>query len=90
MKKILLAFAVILLLSGEKIAIKTNINGSGVVDNDISGRTHMSYTNPVLLKTLLISLGEESGVSPADITVYDVYRLFPEYFEKHCAAPCYL
>lgn len=42
--------------AGEKIAIKANINGSGVFDDDTSGETQMSYTNPVLLKTLLISL----------------------------------
>lgn len=41
---------------GEKIAIKANINGSGVFDDDDSGKTKMSYTNPVLLKALLTSL----------------------------------
>ena len=41
---------------GEKIAIKANMNGSAVLDNDTSGETNMSYTNSVLLKTLLISL----------------------------------
>ncbi len=66
-------------IRGEKIAIKANINGSGVMDDDTSGRTHMSYTNPVLLKALLVSLVEDAGVAPADITVYDVSRLFPEY-----------
>ncbi len=71
-------------VSGEKIAIKTNINGFGVMDNDTSGRTQMSYTNPVLLKTLLVSLVEDAGVSPADITVYDVSRLFPEYMAELC------
>lgn len=65
-------------VSGEKIAIKTNINGSGVMDNDTSGQTQMSYTNPVLLKTLLVSLVEDAGVAPADITVYDVVPPVPE------------
>lgn len=54
---------------GEKIAIKVNINGSAVFDDDTSGATQMSYTNPVLLKTLLISLVKEGGVNPSDITV---------------------
>lgn len=69
---------------GEKIAIKTNINGSAVMDNDTSGRTHMSYTNPVLLKELLLSLVEEAGVAPPDITVYDVSRLYPDYMVEMC------
>lgn len=36
--------------AGEKVVIKANINGSGVFDDDTSGETQMSYTNPVLLK----------------------------------------
>lgn len=70
--------------SGEKIAIKANINGSAVMDDDTSGETAMSYTNPVLLKALLTSLVEEAGVRPADITVYDVSRLFPDYMVDLC------
>ena len=70
--------------AGEKIAIKANINGPGVMDNDTSGETRMSYTNPVLLKVLLTSLVEEAGVAPSDITVYDVSRLFPDYMVKLC------
>lgn len=70
--------------SGEKIAIKANINGSAVMDDDTSGETKMSYTNPVLLKALLLSLVEEAGVAPSDITVYDVSRLFPDYMVELC------
>ena len=70
--------------AGEKIVIKANINGSGVFDDDTSGETQMSYTNPVLLKTLLVSLVEEAGVSPSDIAVYDVSRLFPDYMVDLC------
>lgn len=69
---------------GEKIAIKANINGSAVFDDDTSGATQMSYTNPVLLKALLTSLVKEGGVSPSDITVYDVSRLFPDYMVSMC------
>lgn len=69
---------------GEKIAIKANINGSAVMDDDTSGRTAMSYTNPVLLKALLTSLVKDAGVAPADITVYDVSRLFPDYMVELC------
>ena len=72
--------------AGEKITIKANINGSAVFDNDTSGETSMSYTNPVLLKTLLRSLVEEAGVAPSDITVYDVSRLFPDYMVEMCTA----
>lgn len=70
--------------AGEKIAVKANINGSAVMDNDTSGETKMSYTNPVLLKALLTSLVEEAGVRPDDITVYDVSRLFPDYMVDLC------
>lgn len=45
----------------------------------------MSYTNPVLLKTLLNSLvTEAAGIAPSDITVYDVSRLFPDYMVEMC------
>lgn len=71
---------------GEKIAIKANINGSGLFDDDNSGETQMSYTNPVLLKALLTSLVKEGGVHPSDITVYDVSRIFPEYMVELCTA----
>ena len=69
---------------GEKIAIKANINGSAVFDDDTSGETRMSYTNPVLLKALLQSLVEQAGAEPSDITVYDVSRLFPDYMVEMC------
>lgn len=72
--------------AGEKIAIKANINGSAVFDDDTSGETQMSYTNPVLLKALLVSLVKEGGVNPSDITVYDVSRLFPDYMAEMCTA----
>lgn len=71
---------------GEKIAIKANINGSAVFDDDTSGQTRMSYTNPVLLRALLCALVEDAGVAPEDITVYDVSRLFPDYMVEMCTA----
>ncbi len=71
-------------VAGEKIAIKANINGSAVYDDDTSGETKMSYTNPMLLKALLSSLVKEAGVAPGDITVYDVSRLFPDYMAEMC------
>lgn len=70
--------------TGQKIAIKANINGSAVFDDNTSGETQMSYTNPVLLKVLLRSLVEEAGVAPSDIIVYDVSRLFPDYMVAMC------
>lgn len=70
--------------TGEKIAIKANINGSAVFGDDSSGKTQMSYTNPVLLKALLTSLVQDGGVNPSDITVYDVSRIFPDYMVKLC------
>lgn len=71
-------------LAGEKIAIKANINGSGLNSDDASGETEMSYTNPVLMKALLVSLVEEAGIPPEDITVYDVSRIFPDYMVEMC------
>ncbi len=71
-------------VKGEKIAVKANINGSAVFDDDTSGETKMSYTNLVLLKALLTSLVQEGGIKPSDITVYDVSRLFPDYMVKMC------
>ncbi|MCM1322519.1 MAG: DUF362 domain-containing protein [Bacteroides sp.] len=70
--------------AGEKIAVKANFNGSAVFNDDTSGKTKMSYTNPLLIKALLRSLVEEAKVNPADITVYDVSRLFPDYMIKMC------
>ena len=70
---------------GEKIAIKANINGSGVFDDDESGKTKMSYTNPVLLQCLLLSLVRDANVEPSDITVYDVSRIFPTYMIGLCS-----
>ncbi len=69
---------------GEKIAIKANINGSGVNNDDATGQTNMSYTNPVLLKALLMSLVNDANVAPSDIYVYDVSRIFPTYMIELC------
>lgn len=71
-------------LGGNLIAIKANINGSGLNSDDASGETEMSYTNPVLMKALLVSLVEEAGIPPEDITVYDVSRIFPDYMVEMC------
>ncbi len=69
---------------GQKITIKTNINGAGAYADDTKGETRESYTNPVLLKALLVSLVTEADVSSADITVYDAGRVFPDYMRKLC------
>lgn len=70
--------------NGQKVAIKTNINGAGACADDTKGETHESYTNPVLLKALLISLVTEAGVAPGNITVYDAGRVFPDYMRELC------
>lgn len=69
---------------GQKIAIKTNMNGSGAYGDDQHGETRESYTNPVLLRALLLSLVEDAGVSPSDITVYDAGRIFPDWMQELC------
>ena len=71
---------------GEKIAIKVNINGAGAYGDDTKGETRESYTNPVLLKTLLVSLVSEAGAAPADITVYDAGRVVPDYVQALCGS----
>lgn len=72
--------------AGQKIAIKVNMNGSGAYSDDTKGETHESYTNPVLLRTLLSSLVLEAGVAPHDITVYDAGRVIPDYMQALCSA----
>lgn len=69
---------------GQKIAIKANINGAAEFDDDYTGKSHHSYTNPVVLKVLLTSLVNDGGVKPADITVFDVTRIFPDYMQRLC------
>lgn len=69
---------------GQKLAIKVNINGSGVFGDDDSGETNMDYTNPVVLKCLLRSLMNEAKIAPENITIYDVSRLFPRYMVQLC------
>lgn len=71
--------------TGQKIAIKVNLNGTSEYSEDKSGKTKTSYTNPVLLKELLTSLVDDADVRPEDITVYDVSRIFPEYMIALCS-----
>ncbi len=47
--------------TGQKIAIKTNMNGSGAYGDDQRRKTRERYTNPVLLRVLLLSLVEDAG-----------------------------
>ena len=71
-------------IQGQKIAIKTNMNGCGFYDDDTSGRVKEDYTNPVFLKAFLKSLVEEGGVPASNIIVYDCGRLFPTYMTSMC------
>ncbi|MGN1368505.1 MAG: DUF362 domain-containing protein [Aristaeellaceae bacterium] len=71
-------------LSGERIAIKVNMNGSGVFDD--STDTRMSTANAVLLRALLLSLVTQAGVSPECITVYDASRVIPTYMMELCGS----
>ena len=52
--------------------------------SDTPSETRESYTNPVLLLALLLSLVEDAGVSPSDITVYDAGRIFPDWMRELC------
>ncbi len=69
--------------AGQKIAVKANMNGAGTFGSDEDSA--MSYTTPVLLRALLLSLVEDAGVAPGDVTVYDVCRIFPAHMMDLCS-----
>ena len=68
---------------GQKIAIKTNMNGAGEYNDDPHGAHNSPYGNPVLLQCLLLSL-VRSAVQPEDLTVFDTCRIYPDYMRKMC------
>ncbi len=70
---------------GEKIAIKVNMNGAGWYQvND--GHTRKSFSNPVAVRELVMSLVEQGGVKPEDITIFDVSRNIPGFMLRHVSA----
>ena len=70
---------------GEKIAIKVNMNGAGWSGpND--EHTQNSFTNPVALRALLMSMVENGGIRPQDITVFDASRNIPDYMLRYVGA----
>lgn len=69
--------------AGQKIAVKANMNGAGTFGSDEDSA--MSYTTPVLLRALLLSLVEDAGAAPSDITVYDVCRIVPGHVRELCS-----
>ncbi|MDE5833664.1 MAG: DUF362 domain-containing protein [Desulfovibrio sp.] len=71
--------------SGQKIAIKVNMNGAGENDDDPHGQLAVSYGNPLLLQTLLQSMTRDGGVRPEDIVVFDTCRIFPDYMREMCS-----
>lgn len=72
--------------AGQKIAVKTNMNGAGEYNDDPHGRLDSPYGNPVLLQCLLLSLVQSGGVRPDCITVYDTCRIFPDYMREMCSS----
>lgn len=71
--------------TGEKIAIKANMNGAGWSGpND--EHTANSFTNPVALRCLLRSMVEDGGIPASAITVYDASRNIPQYMLDYCSA----
>jgi len=67
-------------IKGQKIAIKVNMNGIG----DFKGQTNSSFTAPIPVKALLVSLVTNAGVDPSDITVFDASRVIPDYMQEIC------
>jgi hypothetical protein len=65
---------------GQKIAIKVNMNGIG----DFKGQTNSSFTAPIPVQSLLVSLVTYAGVDPSDITVFDASRVIPDYMQEIC------
>ena len=68
---------------GQRIAVKANMNGAGT--NGVDEDSAMSYTTPMLLRALLLSLVEDARVDAADITVYDACRIFPQHMMELCS-----
>lgn len=68
---------------GEKIAIKVNMNGAGWGGDNTENTTNV-FTNPVVLRALLVSMVEDAGVLPDDITVYDASRNIPQFMQDYC------
>jgi hypothetical protein len=66
--------------SGEKIAIKVNLNGC---DRRVMGSNN-SFTSPHALLALLKQLTSNAGVSAQDITVYDALRYVPDCMYEYC------
>ena len=69
--------------AGQRIAVKANMNGAGTFGADEDSA--MSYTTPVLLRALLLSLVEDAGVAAGDIAVYDACRIFPAHMMELCS-----
>lgn len=69
---------------GQKVAIKVNMNGAGENNDDPHGQFGVSYGNPLLLRTLLLSLVRDGGVRPGDIVVFDTCRIFPDHMRELC------
>lgn len=70
--------------AGQKVAIKVNMNGAGEMDDDPHGQLAVSYANPLLVRTLLLSLVRDGGVRPEDIVIFDTCRIFPDYMRRMC------
>jgi uncharacterized protein (DUF362 family) len=67
---------------GEKIAIKTNLNGT----KTHGGTKNDSFVSPAVASALLIQL-VQAGVNPGDITVYDASRAVPDPIVDACRTP---
>ncbi len=66
--------------SGEKIAIKLNLNQA----RSHGDNANASYIAPQLVLALLQQLVKEAGVAPADITFYDASRAVPSTIFEPC------
>ena len=68
--------------SGEKIAIKINLNACNT--HDI--QRNRFYSSPQCVLAMLKQLVENAGVNPANITFYDATRFIPQEIYDKCKA----
>lgn len=68
---------------GERVAIKANMNGAGWSGPNNETTTNV-FTNPVVLRALLVSMVKDAGIPADNITVYDVSRNIPNYLKEYC------
>jgi hypothetical protein len=66
--------------TGEKIAIKVNLNNAWTYFNPYTNKDNDRDASPYLVKSLLRQLVNVVGINQEDITIYDASRPMPNWF----------